>query len=170
MPIVSTQNAIMSILQGLPMPGGNYLLEAFITPPDPETDYTNPHAYLWPTTGKESRNPGDGGAIPRNTGVGTPAGTKPIRHEFEIFLRWYANNDDVNADSWFPGMVDAVLWALRTCPDPQIAVDPYTEVESQLIGIGEQMSYHITIRATEDEAYNLYDALITLSVLEILHA
>lgn len=170
MPIVSSQNAIMSIIQGLPMPGGNYQLEAFVTPPDPETDYSNPHAYIWPTDGDESRNPGEGGSIPRNTGVNTPAGTKPIMHNFEIFMRWYANNDDTNSDTWFPGMVDAVMWALRTCTDPQIAVDPYTEVQSQLIGIGERMKYHITIRATEDEAYNMYDALISVPVLEILHA
>jgi hypothetical protein len=170
MPIVSVQNALMSILQGLPMPGGNYLLEAFVTPPDPETDYTNPHIFIWPTKGSESRDPKDGGAIPRNTGVGTPAGTKPIRHHMEMFVRWYANNDDPNADSQFPSFIDAICWALRTCQDPQIAVDPFTQVESQLVGIGEEITYMITLRSTEDEAYGLYDCLLTLPVLEILHA
>lgn len=170
MPIVAAQNAIVAIVQGLPMPNGNYILEAFVTPPDPETDYSNPHVYIWPTKGKETRSPKEGGALPRNTGVGTPAGTKPIVHNFELFMRWYANNDDPNADTWFPGMVDAVMWALRTCTDPLVAVDPYTEFESQLVGIGEDMDYMITLRATEDEAYNMYDALITVPFWEIIQA
>ena len=170
MPIVAVQNALLQILDNLPMPNGNYLLQAYITPPDPETDYSNPHAYLWPTRGHESRNPGDGGAIPRNTGVNTPAGTKPIRHNFEIFVRWYANNDDPDADAWFPSIMDSIMWALRTATDPLVVVDPFTEVNSQLIGIGEDMSYEITVRATTDEAMNMYDGLITLPVLEILHA
>jgi hypothetical protein len=170
MPIVSCQNAIMGILQGLPMPNGNYLLEAYITPPDPETDYSCPHAYLWPTKGEESRNPADGGALPRNTGVGTPSGTKPIRHHFEIFVRWYANNDDPGADSWFPAMLDAIMWQLRTATDPLVVTDPFTDIESQLVGIGEDMTYMITIRATADEAYNMYDGLITVPLWEILHA
>jgi hypothetical protein len=169
MPIVSAQNAIMGILQGLPMPNGNYLLEAFVTPPDPETDYSNPHAYIWPSRGHESRNPADGGTVPRNTGVGTYAGTKPIRHHLEIFLRWYANNDDVDADIWFPGMVDAVMMALRTCTDPLVVTDPFTDIETQLVGIGEEMDYEITLRATTDEAFNLYDGLITCPLWEIMH-
>lgn len=170
MPIVAVQQAILKILDGLPMPNGNYKLEAYITPPDPETDYSNPHAYIWPTRGNESRNPSDGGALPRNTGVGTAAGTKPIRHHMEIWLRWYGQDDDPDSDEWFPGMVDATMWALRTATDPLVVVDTFTEVESQLVGIGEQMDYHITIRATEDEAYNMYDALITCPLWEILHA
>lgn len=170
MPIVSVQNAILKLLDNLPMPDGNYLLEAFVTPPDPETDYSNPHAYIWPTTGKESRNAAQGGAIPRNTGVNTPAGTKSIMHRFEIYVRWYVANDDTNADIWFPGMVDAVMWALRTADDPLVAADPYTEINSQVIGLGENIDYHITIRATEDEAQNMYDCLILLPVNEILHA
>lgn len=151
------------------MPNGNYLLQAYITPPDPETDYSNPHAYIWPTRGDESRNPAEGGAIPRNTGVNTPAGTKSFMHNMEIFVRWYGQSDDKDADTWFPAMVDAVMMALRTATDPLIVVDPYTEGLSQLVGIGERMEYHITIRATEDEAYGQYDALIVVPLREIMH-
>lgn len=107
--------------------------------------------------------------MPRNTGVGTYAGTKAVRHTLEGFLRWYANNDDADADNWFPGQVDAVMMALRTCTDPLVVADPYTDVESTLVGIGEEMMYEITIRATTDEAYNMYDALITIPLWEIMH-
>ena len=169
MPIVAVQQALLSILDGLPMPNGNYRLQAYITPPDPETDYSNPHAYIWPTKGEESRNPMEGGSIPRNTGINTSAGTKAFRHHIEIFIRWYGSDDDPDADTWFPGMVDAVMMALRTATDPFVVVDPYTEGESQLVGIGEEMTYHTTIRATEDEAYEMYDALITAPLWEIIH-
>lgn len=170
MPIVSAQQYILNLLQGLPMPNGNYLLDAFVTPPDPQTDYSNPAAFIWPTDGHESRNPGGGGAIPRNTGVNTQAGTKPIVHTIDVYVIWFGAGDDKDADTWFPGMIDAIMWALRTSPDPVVVVDPYTQVNSQLIDVGEDMGYKIGVRATKDEAYNRYDALITCRVTEILHA
>lgn len=170
MPIVAVQQAILGVIDRLPMPNGNYLLEAYVTPPDPETDYTNPHAYIWPTRGSESRKAEEGGAIPRNTGVGTPAGTKAIRHNMEVFIRWFGLNDDPQADTWFPGMVDAVMWALRTAADPLPVTDPYNEAGSQVIGLGEVQEYHITVRSTEDEAYLMYDGLITCPLWEIFRA
>jgi hypothetical protein len=171
MPIVTTQQEILKLLDGLPMPNGNYALQAYVTPPDPETDYSNPHAYIWPAKGDESRNPASGGAIPRNTGVFTPSGTKPIMHEMHVYLVWFSANDDPDADTWFPGMVDAVMWALRTSPDPLPVTDPYTGLtNSQLVGIGERMTYEIVLRSTEDEAYDRYDALITIHIWEILQA
>ena len=170
MPIVSAQNYIYTLLNGLPMPNGNYSLDAYITPPDPLTDYTDPAAFIWPTEGAESRQGSEGGAIPRNTGVNTQAGTKPILHTMDVYLVWFSASDDKDADTWFPGMVDAVMWALRTSDDPAVVVDPYTLVNSQLIDVGEIMGYKIGVRATKDEAYNRYDALITCRVTEILHA
>jgi hypothetical protein len=170
MPIVSAQNYILSVLDGLPMPNGNYRLDAYITPPDPLVEYDNPAAFIWPTDGAENRNGAQGGSIPRNTGVNTEAGTKPIVHVIDIYMVWFGQGDDKDADTWFPGMVDAVMWALRTSADPAVVSDPYTQINSQLIDVGEVMSYKIGVRATTDEAYNRYDALITCRVTEILHA
>lgn len=170
MPIVSTQMYILNLLDGLEMPNGNYQLQAYITPPDPLTEYYNPAAFIWPTDGNESRNGVHGGAMPRNTGVGTEAGTKPIVHMIDVYMIWFGAGDDKDADTWFPGMVDAVMWQLRTAPDPAVAVDPYTTINSQLIDIGENMSYRMGVRAVGDENFNRYDALIACEITEILHA
>lgn len=170
MPIVAAQQYICNLLTDLPMPNGNYRLDAYITPPDPLTEYYNPAAFIWPTDGNESRNGARGGSIPRNTGIGTQAGTKPIIHMIDVYLIWFGDPDDRDADNWFPGMVDTVMWQLRTCPNPVVVVDPFTQVESQLIDIGEDMEYRIVIRAVGDQNFNRYDALVACRVTEILHA
>lgn len=170
MPINSTQTYIMSLLDGLPMPNGGYNLEAYITPPDPEVDAVYPHAYIWPTTGDESRDPLKGGTVPRALTAGAPSGTKGIEHTIDIIMIWFAADDDPDVDTWFTGMVDAVMAVLRVAPNPAIVADTYTNVLTNLVDIGEKMTYHITVRALADQAYNRYDCLITMPVLEIIQS
>ena len=66
-----------AFLSGLAMPGGLPPMVAYIMPPDPNVEAEFATAYVWPTEGDESRDPEKGGASSRNTGPGTPAGTKP---------------------------------------------------------------------------------------------
>ena len=115
MPIASTLAFVKKQLDGLPMPGGIPNMAAYITPPDPNVEAQYPTAYVWPTTGHESRQ--DPGTIPRNTGPGTPAGFKPINHMVDVFIIYFGADDDPQADSLFPGIVDAAMFALRTCED-----------------------------------------------------
>lgn len=168
MPINSAQVYICNLLDGLIMPGTAGNLRAYITPPDPDVEAEIPHAYVWPSDGDESRDHTKGGTVPRNTGYGTPSGYKAFEHHMDVYLVWYGQDDDPNSDTWFPGMVDAVMLALRTSPDPADATDPYTEQGTTLIDVGENMSYRITIRALDDQRYNRYDALISLELLEIM--
>ena len=50
------------------------------------------------------------------------------------------------------------------------AVNPYTQEQSTLIDVGERMSYRITLRSLVEQAYNRYDCLLSLSVLEVIQA
>ena len=170
MPILSTLQYMKGLLDQLAMPGGLPNMAAYITPPDPNVQAEIPTCYVWPTKGREARESGRGGTIPRNTGPETPSGTKPLSHMIDLFIVWFQADDDPQADSLFPGIVDAVMFALRTSEDPDVIVDPYTAQASQLIDVGEDMTYEIVISALEDERYNRYDALVVAEIMELIQA
>jgi len=170
MPIASTLGYIKGLLASLPMPGSLPDMNAYITPPDPNTETDIPTAYVWPTDGEEGRDPEKGGTVPRNTGAGTASGTKGTEHSIDVYVVWFAASDEPDIDNLFPGIVDAVMAAFRYSADPATAVDPYTEEQSTLVDIGERQSYRITLRSLVEQAYNRYDALVSLSVLEIIQA
>ena len=165
-------NFVKQQLDGLPMPGPNALsMRAYITPPDPNVEAQYPTAYVWPPDGRESRNPEKGGTIPRNSGPGTPAGFKPVEHVIDVYIVWFQADDDPQADSLFPGIVDAAMEALRTCKDSATLQDPYDpNITSTLYDLGEDMSYQTTLSALADQAYNRYDALIRCSCMELIQA
>ena len=171
MSLNTAQLYIQSLIDDLPLPGdGTPNLIAVITPPDPNVEAETPTAYIWPTKGVESRNPALGGTIPRNTGPGTPSGLKPLEHELEIFLVYFGQNDDTEADTLFPGIVEAVMQALRTSPDPWQQQDPYSGVVSTFVDVGEQMTWEVVINAVENQAYNRYDCLLTCKMFELIFA
>lgn len=170
MSIVAVQSYIRDSLQNLPLPNGSLNLKVYITPPDPNDEAEFPTAYVWPSAGDETRDPHHGGTIPRNTGPGTPSGNKPVIHDMDIFLVWFGADDDPDADSWFPGMVDAVMGALRYIKMPQSITDPYTGYTSDLVDLGENMAYEVVVSAVANQAYNRYDARIKLRLLELIFA
>ena len=171
MSLNTAQQYVMSLLDNLPLPGdGTPNLTAVITPPDPNVQAEVPTAYIWPTKGVESRNPGLGGTIPRNTGPGTPSGLKPLEHELEIFLVYFGQDDDPESDTLFPGIVEAVMQALRTSPDPAQVSDPYSGAISTFVDVGEHMAWELVINAVENQAYNRYDCLLTCRLFELIFA
>ncbi len=162
-----------SLLDGINMPGGTLPMRAVIMPPDPNDDTQYPTAYVWPADFDESRAPDQGGSIPRNTGPGTVSGWKPIEHSIEIFIVWFQAGDDPDADSMFPGIVDAAMAALRTSPDPISGVqitDPWTGMTSSLFDVGEVMRGRVVVSATANQGINRLDALLTCTVHELIQA
>jgi hypothetical protein len=173
MTINATQVWIQQFINQLPLPGGIQPLAAYITPPDPNDDAAaQPSAYVWPSTGDESRR-NDGpaaGTVPRNTGPGTPSGWKNTVHQMDIWLVFFGQDDDPASDTLFPAIVDTLMYRLRTAPDPALAVDPYTGQQSWLVDVGEVMTYRVDLRATDDQAFNRYDGLVSLTIAEIFQA
>jgi hypothetical protein len=167
MPLVTAQNHIKSLLDGLAIPGPAHVgpLEAFITPPDPRED-PPPAAYIWPSGGTETRR-----AVPRNSGPGTPAGLKSIRLMMDVYLTWFNTVDDPYADGAFPSVIDAVMQALRTSPDPATVVDPDSGLVCELVGVGEGMSWqNLGVNSAADQRWLRYDALIQAPFLEFIQA
>jgi hypothetical protein len=168
-PINTVQVYLQALLNGMEFPISNLpALQAQITPPDPNVDAEVPQAYIWPSRGNESRNPRHGGTVPRATVAGGPSGLKTIEHHVQVYLVWWGADDDPDADTLFPGMVDAVMETLRVSADPgAIRVDPWNGQQSYLIDVGEVMDYEITLRAIVDQRYNRYDALISCVINEV---
>jgi hypothetical protein len=171
MGIVVVQSFLRQLLDELPMPYGQPDAKAFITPPDPRIQTSVPGLYIWPADGEENRSADLGGTVPRNTGVNTSSGTKGILHRTDIYITWTSGGSGVQQDPIFPGMVDAVMFALRfSQPNPVNITDPNTDITSVLYNTGEVMSYRIGVESLADQRKKRYDCLITVSIWEIFNA
>src|SRR5262249_2229194 len=112
-------------------------------------------------------------SVPRNHGRPTvnAAGFKNFRHQLEIYVVYPLSDDEPDSDSAFPGVMDEVMWALRTTPVPQVITDPLTGFQSQLANTGEEMTWEIAApQALEPQRWSWYAALITVSLLEMIQA
>jgi hypothetical protein len=153
------------------MPYGQANAQAFITPPDPRIQTSTPAVYIWPADGEENRSADLGGTIPRNTGAGTPSGTKGMLHRMDAYITWTSGGSGTSQDPVFPGMVDAVMYALRfSQPNPAEVTDPASGITSTLYNTGEIMTYRAGVESLADQRKKRYDALVTVSVWEIFHA
>lgn len=162
---------LKSILDGLLLPRDLGVIEAFISPPNPNTDATNPCAYVWGSHGDEQRM-----TVPRaQPGNLASGGNKTLTHQVDIWLVWFGSATDPERDAAFPAVIDAVMACLRNTMLLDAvtiqAVDPWTGGVSDLLNIGENMSWdYAPVRATADQRYFRYDAQITCEVIEIIQA
>ena len=171
MPLVTCQQFLLSLLNGLEMPYGITAADAFITPPDPRVKAKVPAIYIWPADGQENRSSELGGTIPRNTGPGTASGTKGLLHQFDVYVTWFSAQSGTQQDPKFPAIVDTVMMALRySQPNPVELTDPATNLTSTIYNVGEQLRYRVGVEATNDERWLRYDALLQVSVWEIINA
>jgi hypothetical protein len=153
------------------MPSNVPAARAYITPPDPKVQAKIPAIYIWPGDGTENRSGQLGGTVPRNTGPGTASGTKGLQHQFDVYVTWFSSNSGKQQDPVFPGIVDAVMTALRySQPNPVDITDPNTNLTSTIYNVGEQIKYRTGVESTADERWLRYDALLTVTVWEIIRA
>lgn len=168
MPLVTVQNWIHQQLDGLIVPGPANVgpLEAFIAPPDPN-EGPQPAAYIWPNIGHERRQ-----TMPRNTGPGTGgSGWKEVRPDMDVYLTWFNSADDPYLADAFPSVVDAVMNALRTSPDPATVTDPNSGLVCHLVGVGEAMSWQaLGVATVADQRWQRFDALIIVPFIELIQA
>jgi len=168
LPLVSALQYTKGLLDNITVPGvagESGPLTVLVTPYDPD-ESGEARAYVWGGSGNENRL-----AFPRNTGPGTPAGFKNLFHNVEIFLVWFDSDSDPDVDTSFPALLDAVVDALRTCPDPQVVTDPYTGRQTNMVNLGEDMTYtYVPPHSTADQRQLRFDARITARLLELVQA
>lgn len=173
MPVAAVMQWVKNLLTDLEVPSGLQLV-THITPLDPDVEADVPKAYVWPLRpgAHEKRDPKDGGSMPRYSGPGTPAGDKTIRHRIGIWVVWFGSDEDPEADTLFPGIVDAIMAALRaSMPNPATLTDPYTGEISLAADTGEEMWGDIEPpRSLENQRYLRYDGLITVPIQEVISA
>ena len=167
MPIASAQAYVQGILQGAAPPGATGIkgpIQCLITPLDPDVNAGGgARIYVWPAKGTVKRR-----AVPRNTGPGTPAGWKDEKHDLEIFLVWMDSPNDPQADVNFPLLIDYVMMLLETSPNPAQVTDPETGLTSDMVNLGEVMTYeYVPPRTLAEQAFRRYDARISCSLLEL---
>lgn len=171
MPIVVVQQFLLSLLDGLEMPSPVAAANAYVTPPDPRVKAQVPAIYIWPSDGQENRSGDLGGTVPRNTGPGTSSGTKGLLHQFDVYVTWFSSNSGKQADPTFPAIVDTVMMALRySQPNPYEGTDPNTGLTSSVYNVGESQHYRVGVESTADERWLRYDALLQVSVWEVIRA
>jgi hypothetical protein len=168
MPLVSALEYVQGLISGIPVPGeagASGPLVALITPYDPD-ESGEARAYVWGGAGQENRL-----AFPRNTGPNTLGGWKTLYHNVEIFLVWFDSDSDVDVDTSFPALLDAVMDVLRTSTDPQVVTDPYTGRQSNMVNLGEDMNYtYVPPHSVADQRYLRFDARITTRLCELVQA
>jgi hypothetical protein len=169
--ILTCQQFLQSLLDGLELPYGVPSAQAYVTPPDPRVQAKIPAIYIWPSDGRENRSAELGGTIPRNTGPGTPSGTKGLLHSFDVYVTWFSPNSGKQADPVFPAIVDTIMMALRySQPNPAYLTDPNTGITSTIYNVGEDQRYRIGVESTADERWHRYDSLLSVNVWEIINA
>jgi hypothetical protein len=159
MSLNGVQAHVKGILDGLVFPGDLGKLTAFITPPSP--DYVDqPVIYLWGSTQEESRQ-----TMPRGRGF------KKIQHELDGWLLWFGQADDVDADSQFPRVIDAVNKRMRAAVMPVPLTDPDTADPFTILSIGERIrTDYAPVHALEDQRWYAYNAHFIFSITELVQA
>lgn len=166
MPVATTLAFVRSLLDGQNLPGSASRLDAFIKAPDPKTDAKNPAAYVWLARGTVRRVSGPRSQPPANLIQMTPQGPrgwKRYTHNIGIYLTWFDDTYDAQADSAFPTVLDWVMMILETCRMPQNITDPSTgDTFAQLINLGRDLDYeYVTPRSTASQRLDRQDAYIT---------
>ena len=169
MPVNTVTTFIRDTLNGtvLPLALGN--LEAVISPVNPG-DGAGATAYIWGSHGVEKRQ-----TVPRAQHADlSTGGNKTLTHSCDVWLVWFGSSEEDQIDLMFPAILDTVMGVLRNVQmldATQHAHDPVTGQLSNLLNMGENMTWDYgPVRATADQRWWRYDAVINVEVVEIIQA
>lgn len=167
MPLNTVQTHLYSILNGLVLPGQQQTLQAYIAPPTPG-DLDQPQVYIWGGQWSDKRQ-----TAPRITSAPsyTQSGYRKLVWAVQLFVMYQTISDAPGVDQAFPLILDAITYALWTAQMPTSMSDPTTNYISQLLSIGESIDGQMApVVAVTDDGIVLYDALITVQVIEKVQA
>ena len=155
MSVNTVQLHVKNLISGLTIPNYPAPLVTYITPPNPGK-LPGPAAYVWVTTGVNSRQ-----TAPRGFGF------RKTEWSVSIWLMAPGIATDTNADTKFAGLIDTVINALVTATMPIMETDPVSGKTFQLLAIGERFTVEqAPVHALADQRLLMYESLINLTVEE----
>lgn len=159
MSLNAVQLHVLSLLNGITVPGQSDTLTAYVTPPVVEA-LDGPRAYIWGGTGREQRR-----SAPRGYGF------KRVNWSVDTFLVYETDSESSDLDETFPLILDAVMGALRAAPMPTQLTDPTTGAVSQMTAIGEDFTIEMPPeRLLSPPRLLYYAARVTTTVTEDVQA
>jgi hypothetical protein len=94
-------------------------------------------------------------------------GSKESAYTIDVYLLWIGDPSASNIDQLFPLFIEAVLKKLRTVAVPTLITDPTTNVQTNLLEVGERMQVNFALpKSTADQRFMAYEAMISCSVSE----
>lgn len=157
--LLSIQNHVQTLLDGMNVPGGYQTLTAYVQPPVFE-GLSGPRGYVWGGHLTETRQ-----SAPRGRGF------KRLDWLIDVWLIYESlAGDDADAQV-FPLLVDATMQTLRSAPMPVTITDPITGTVTQLVEIGERITMDYPPVHTAASQRTLYFAgKLTVSAWEGVQA
>jgi len=111
---------------------------------------------VWATSGSNKRQ-----TAPRG------AGFRMMEWDVSVWLMAPGVASDVNADTKFAGLIDAVINALVTDTMPVMETDAVTGKTFQLLSIGEDFSVQQSpVHTLADQRLFMYEALVNVRIKE----
>lgn len=158
MTITACQAYLANELQGLTTTLTNAPLQAYVEPPTPGSADT-PLAYILSADGDGKRQT-----------MGGLAGYYLDTHQIKVWLEWMIPPGSQNGNQAFTNLIDTVIATVRQNYAGAIFItDPVTGGESQLLVIGDKLSYRYVpqpVLGEDQQGWIDYVAQITFEVQE----
>ena len=167
MSLNSVQMYVKSLLNGLALPyTSEGTLSAYISYPLP-VDEASPICFIWGADIDEHRQ-----TAPRaQPGQPSTGGFKDVVYLLDVWLMHAELNDDPNADSMFPVVIDTIAKTLRNTQLGVQLTDSVTGDVSTIKAIGEDIkTQYEGARTMEDERMLQYMARLQVKIVEKVQA
>lgn len=160
MSILACQDYVANVIQGLVGAYGNEPLQAWVDPPSGGiASAETPQAYVQAASGEGKRQT-----------MGGLTGYYLDVHQVYVFLEWMMPPNTQDGNLAFTNLIDSTISAIRESYTGAVLItDPATQQESQLLVIGDRLTYkYVPPRnlGESGEEWFDYTALITFEVQE----
>lgn len=175
MPLLSVQLYLVSVFDGLQVPGQAKPLAAKITPPV-TMNLDGPVAFVWGGSMRGERQAGPRG---KPGGPASTAGFKHLQWDVDVWLSYLTNPNSPTLDSEFPAFVDAVMAQVWSTPTT-LGIDargvpsgqtPAPDGVTQILSVGERFRLeYAPVHAVASQRQLYFDARLTLEIYEAVQA
>ncbi len=156
MSVTAVQSYVQKLLNNLTVPAYSETpVVAYIAPPIPG-DAGVPSVFIWGGTWTERRQ-----TAPRGKGF------KEVVYNLDLWVIVVQSNERPDSDTAFPSLIEALMNVLRQTPMPTFITDPVTNVQSQVLSVGESFEVDYSpVHTVADQVDVQYTAWIKATIKE----